>query len=208
MIAPHQNGQPEHAERQVDEEDGAPSEGGDQEPSQGRPGEGCRPPHATEESLDAGALFESKDIAQYRENDRHDASGAESLESAIDDELRHGVRGGGEHRADREEQDGEKDHPFAAHDVGEPAIKRHADGGSKQVNGCHPRVMFQPVEGADDGRHGRAGDGLLHRGKHHDQHEGGGDGAAIHAGANLPRGRQLHRRRRHHVDGDAIAIGG
>ena len=42
--------------------------------------------------------------------------------------------------------------------------------------------MLQPVQVADDRGHGGAGDGLLHRGQHHDQHECGDDVAAVERG--------------------------
>ncbi len=174
-----------HPENHGPTEDGAEErgeirrEGGgaDEKCAEDWAGEGGGSPNRGEDTLDFGAFFQSKDIAEDGEDDGHDAACPKSLNAPENDQLKHRVGPGGEERADCKESDGEEKDALSAEEIGESSEEGHGDGGGEEVDGGDPGVVFETFEGADDGGHGGGGDGGLHGGEDHDHEESRGDPA-------------------------------
>ena len=86
------------SDRRVDEEDPAPADRCRDDAADRRPHHSARPPDTGEEPLDLGPLLALEDVADDRERDRLDRSGAQALDRPEEDELRHRTGEATQHR--------------------------------------------------------------------------------------------------------------
>ena len=131
--------------------------------------------HREEVALVAGALPGGDEVTEDRDRERHEATGAEALDAAVDRQLVHRVGGAGQQRAHHEDRDRDQVQRLAAVDVGELAVQRRRDRRGQQVRGGHPRLQGQTVQVVADGPDGRRDDRLVERGEEHAEHQAAED---------------------------------
>jgi hypothetical protein len=149
---PPDEGGRDQADRQVDEEDPPPADGGD-EPGAGQGAEhGRHPPHGAEEAHHPGTLGEGEEVAHHGLSDGLEAAGADALERAEEDERAHAGRGRAEDRGDHEDGEPGEQHHLAAVQVGEPSPDRDRGRPRQQVAGEDPGIQGELAELAGDGR--------------------------------------------------------
>jgi hypothetical protein len=78
------------------------------------------------------------DHPDHRERQREEASGADALDRAEDDELHHVLRQPAERRADQEDRDRDEEERLPAVDVAELAVERHGHRRAEHVGGEDP----------------------------------------------------------------------
>ena len=93
---------------------------------------------------------------------------------AASDGIDHGERA--EHRADREDRDGEEEELLAPVDVAELAVERRRDRGGDEVCRRDPGLAGEVVEVVGDDTHGARDDRLVERSEEHPHHEADEDG--------------------------------
>ena len=79
-----------------------------------------------DQPLPAAAVARRHDRADHREREREEAAGADALDRAEDDELRHPLREAAERGADEEDRDRDQEQRPPPVDVAELAVERHA----------------------------------------------------------------------------------
>ena len=158
-------------DRQVDVEDPAPAQVVDEEAAEQRADDGRDAEDAAEEAGVAAALARRDDVADDGHRRHHQAAGAETLQRAEPDQLRHRLAGPAERGADQEEDDGELEHRLAAVEVAELPVQRPGHRRRQQVAGHHPRDVLEPVQVADDRRQRGRDDRLVERREQQDEHQ-------------------------------------
>ncbi len=164
-------GDADHAEGHVDVEGPAPAQvTGDEAADQG--------PAQLPESHDAGdhalvpaALPRWQQDTDQSERSGTDATRAQALEHAGDDQRVHRGSHAAEHRGREEEHDRGEEHRLAVEQVAELAPYRGGAGGGQGVAGDHPRHVVQPAEVRDDGRHRGTDDEAVEHRQQQGQHE-------------------------------------
>ena len=156
----------------VDPEDGLRAR---EEPADHRTEHRRRAEHREEVGLVAGALPGRDEVAEDRDRQRHEATGAEALDAAVGRQLVHRVGRAGQQRADDEDRDRDHVQRLAAVDVGELAVQRRRDRRGQQVRRGHPRLQGQAVQVVADGPDRRRDDGLVERGEEHAEHQAAED---------------------------------
>jgi hypothetical protein len=160
------------ADRDVDVEDPAPR-GVLHEPStEQRTGDAREAEDGAEVSLVA-PFTRGDDVADDRDGEHHQATGAEALDGTEGDQLVHVLGEPGQDRAHQEHDDRELEDVLAAVEVGHLAVVRGGGGRGEQIGRHDPRVTVEAVEVADDGRKSRADDGLVKRREQQSEHQPG-----------------------------------
>src|SRR5207249_2821546 len=136
--------------RDVDVEDPPPGDRSHDDPAEERPRDARDAEHGAEEALVAAALARRYDVADDRLHQHDQAAGAEALNRAEGDQLRHTVRLATERRADEEEDDRALEHALAAVEVAELAVDRRHRGLREEECARHPREPIEAAEVADD----------------------------------------------------------
>ena len=149
----------------------------DEEAAEQRPDHGRDAEDGAEVALVLAAFARRDDVADNRERDHHQSAGAEPLQGAEADQLRHRLREAAERRPDQEDHDRGLQHPFAAVEVAELPVERPGDGRSEEIGSDHPREVGDSAEVADDRRERRRDDRLVERGQEQHQHQRGEDRA-------------------------------
>ena len=162
-------------ERQVQVEDPAPRQRVGDIAADERAGNRRDAPDAAEQRLGACALFERVQLADDRHAERDDGAGAQSLDRAKDDQLRHRGRGAGQRGSQDEDGDAGEIQPAAAIEIRQPSPDRHRRRRRQQVCGEHPAVVREAAERGNDGRHRGADHGGLERAEAHAEQQAGGD---------------------------------
>ena len=165
------------ADRHVDVEDPAPRQVVDEEAPDERPDDRGDAEDSAEQSLVAAAVARWDDVADDRDRDDDEPSGAEALQGPEDDQLRHVLREPAQHRSDEEDDDRGLDDDLASIQIAELPVQRARDGRREQVRGHDPREVREPAEVADDGRQSSGHDRLVERREEHDEHERAEDDA-------------------------------
>ncbi len=147
-------------DRSVDEEDPVPRHGVDEDAAEHRPDR--RRDHRDAEHADRGlgAIFERVGAVQHRRADRRDEAGADALQDTEHDQLLEGLRQPAGERRDDERDQRQREHPFGAEPVAEPAGGRDhggvgeqvADGDPLDVGGRHAEVLRHRRQGDVDHR--------------------------------------------------------
>ena len=155
------------ADGHVDEEHPAPREVGDQKATEDRSHSGG---HGCAEGQDAGRphpFGRREDPVEHCHPDGRHHAAARPLHHTEDHQLRHVLRHATERRADRENDDGCQQNPFAAETVSQPSGRGNEDGQAHQV-GDHDTIDGGrgDVEIAPDG-----GERDIHDRDVHDVHE-------------------------------------
>ncbi len=164
-----QDGERDHADREVDEEDPAPGQRRGEEAAEQRADHAGQPEHGTEEALVAAALARRHDVADRRHRAHHQAAAAEPLERPEQDQLGHALRDPTQRRAGQEHDQRELEHDLAAVQVAELAVDRRDRGLREQIGGDHPGDVVESAEVADDRRQRGRDDRLVQR--RHQQHQ-------------------------------------
>ncbi len=167
--------QRETADREVDEEDPAPARVVDDEAADRRPDDRRRSEDRADQALPAAAVARRHDVADHGQREREEPAGADSLNRAEDDQLRHRRREAAERRADQEDDDREEEEVLAAVRVAELAVQRHGHRRGEHVGGEHPRVLRDAAEVADDPRERSRDDRLVERCQQQRHHQPGVD---------------------------------
>ena len=174
---PQNHRQGDHAHRQVEEEDPAPTRneqnlvGAREQATDERADEARHSEHREEIALVLGALARGEDVAHDRERQGHEATSAEALNRAEDRELVHRRREAGRERAHKEDADRDDEQRAATENVAELAVDGSRDRRRDQVGGRHPRLEAQAIEVVRDGAHRRSHDGLIERRQEHSRHQ-------------------------------------
>jgi hypothetical protein len=155
----------------IDVEDPAPGKLVDEETAQQRSDNGRNTPDAREKSLHPGALFEAEHLTDQDKGQGQDTARSQTLQSARRDQLRHVLGKPTQDRTDQEECHRSDIQFAAAINIREFAIQRNGSGGGQHVGREDPRVMFQPAQLPNDGRHGRGNDRGFHRSKKQAEHD-------------------------------------
>ncbi len=119
----------------------------------------------TEEALVLAALLRREQVPDDGQCDREERAGADALDAAEDDELRHVLAETGEGRADEEDDDADHEDRLAPVKVRELAPEGHADRARQEEGGDRPRVVVVAGQLRDDGRQRRPDDGLVEGGQ-------------------------------------------
>ena len=143
----------------------------DEEAAEQRADDGRDPEDCTEVALVLAAFSRRDDVAHNRERDHHEPAGAEPLQGAEADQLRHRLREAAERRSDQEDHDRGLQHTFAAVEVAELPVERPGDGRGEEIGGDHPREVGDSAEVADDRRERRRDDRLIERRQEQHQHQ-------------------------------------
>ncbi len=143
----------------------------DEEAAEQRADDGRDAEDRAEVALVLAAFAGRDDVADDRERDHHQAAGAEPLQGAEGDQLRHRLREAAEHRADQEDHDRGLQHALAAVEVAELAVERARDGGGEEIGGHDPGQVRDPAEVADDRRERRRDDRLVERREQQHEHQ-------------------------------------
>jgi hypothetical protein len=163
------------ADRQVNVEDPSPGERVGDDAAEERPRHAARGEDAAEQALVAAPFAWRDDVADGGLGQRHQASRAEPLQRAKEDQLEHGLRQPAQHRTDKKDADRHIEEPLAAVDVAELAVERRGRGGGDHERCDDPREMLEAAEIADDARQRRADDVLVEGGEGERQHQPGED---------------------------------
>src|SRR5205085_248471 len=131
---------------------------------------------APDQALVAASVARRDDAPDDREREREEPTGAEALERAEDDQLRHPPRRAAERRADEEEPDRDEEERPPPVDVAELPVQRHGDRGREHVRREDPRVAREPAEVADDPRQRGRDDRLVERREEERHHQPRVDG--------------------------------
>ena len=119
------------------------------------------------------ALAGRDDLAERGHRADDQAAGAEALDGAEGDQLRHRVRQAGQRRPDQEDDDREDEELLPAVHVAELAVERRGDRGREHVGGDHPRQVRRAAQVAHDPRQRRADHQLVEHGEQHRQQQAG-----------------------------------
>jgi hypothetical protein len=142
----------EQRDRQRDQEHPAPvgvvGDPATAQRSEDRAGSEGRPGH----TLPPAAVTRRDEVADDGHGERDQRAGAEALDAARPDELRHRATGGADDRAGHEENEPEQDQRTAAVDIGQSPIDRHGHCEREHARGEHPRVVVDAAEVLDDPR--------------------------------------------------------
>ena len=98
-------------------------------------------------------------------------AGADALDAAEEDELRHVLGQAGQGRADQEDDDADHEHRLAAVEVGQLAVERDADRAGQQVDRDDPDVEVVAAQLGDDRRQRRADDRLVEGAQEQPEHD-------------------------------------
>ena len=139
----------------------------------------CGHPDAAEIGLIPAALARADHVGDHGLHDRHDAAAAEPLQAARDDQYRHVRRHRAEDRADREQDQRNRNHDAAAVNVAQRAEHRRDRGRGQEIGRDDPGQVADVVELAADRRQRRRHDGLVERGQEHRQQQAHQDGANL-----------------------------
>jgi hypothetical protein len=104
-------------------------------------------------------------LAEDRDRPDHQSPGAQSLQRAELDQLRHRLRQAGQRRPGQENHDRGQEQLLAAIKVAELAVQRGGHGRREHVRGHHPGQVRDAAEVADDARQRRADDQLVQHGE-------------------------------------------
>ncbi len=165
----------ENAQRQIQIEDPAPGQRVRDVAADQRAGDRRDAPDAAEDRLRPCALLERVQLADDRHAERDDRAGAQPLDRAEDDELRHRGRRARERGSQDEDGNAGEIQPPASIEIRQPSPDRHRSGRRQQVCGKHPAVVREPAERRDHRRHGGSDDGCLERAEAHAEQQAGGD---------------------------------
>ena len=159
------------ADRQVDVEDPAPGEMVDEEAAEQRPDHRRDAEHAAEESLVLAALARRDDVADHGERGDDQAAGAQALQRAAGDQLRHVLGQAAQDRAGEEDQDRALQDRLAPVEVAELSVQGPGDGRAQQIRGDHPGQVVEAAQVSDDRRQRRRHDRLVERSQQQHEHE-------------------------------------
>ena len=164
----------EDAYRHVDVEDPAPAPVIGDRAAQHRPEDRGEAEDGDEESLPLAALGRREDVADDRLRDRHQGTGAKTLQGAVGDQLGHVLAGARKRRADQEDDHAAEEEDAATVDVGELAVDRHGNRRGEQVGGDNPGIVLAAAaQVTDDLWQGGRDDGLVERREQHAEHQSG-----------------------------------
>ena len=182
------------AQRDVDVEDPAPRERGGDEPAEQRAADGGEHHHDHHVAHVAAALARRHDVAESRHRAHHQAAGAQALDRAEGDQLRHGLRQAGQGRSGQEDDDGGDEELLPAVHVTELAVERRGDRRRQDVRGHYPGQVRNPAELAHDPRQRRAHDEVVEHGQQDRHQQPGQHDEHLARGEELP-ARSAHARR-------------
>jgi hypothetical protein len=157
------HGERDQADRQVDVEDPPPGEVVDEEAAEQRPRYRRHAEDAAEVALVAPALSRRENVADHRDRDHDQPTGAESLEPPEDDQLRDVLADPAERGADQEDDDRRLQHDLPPVLVAELPVHRSSHGRGQQVGGDDPREVRDATEVTDDRRQRGRDDRLVER---------------------------------------------
>lgn len=163
------------AERHVDPEDQRPVQMLGEEPAEDRAGDGGGDEHHREIALVAAALARSHQQTDDGLGERDQATAADTLHRAGNDQPDHARRQRAGDRADEEQADGDQQHRPRAVDIGELADQRRHRGAGQQIGGDDPGKAFEVAELRADGGQRRRDDGLVKRAEEHCEHDADDD---------------------------------
>jgi len=173
--ADRDEGDRDRADRKVQIEDPVPRQEIGDDAAEQRSGDRAAREHRAEHALIAAALARAEQIPDRDLRQRQQPAGAQSLHRPESDELVHGLRQAGEHRAQQEDSDRHIEQRLAAMLIAELAVERHRHGRGHDVGRHHPGQMRDRPEIADDARQGGGDDALIERAEGQDQDQSGED---------------------------------
>ena len=124
---------PNDADRQVDVEDPAPRDVGDEPTADDRPERGREHGRDDQHRRRLGPLQRRERAEQHRGADRRQHAAADALQHAERDELVQAVRLPAERRREREHREREEEHLLRADPVADPARRRDPDRERQQI---------------------------------------------------------------------------
>ena len=127
--------------------------------------------HREEVALVPGPLPGRDDVAEDRQGQRHQATGAEALHARGTPPARTSTGERAQHRADDEDRDRGQEERLAAVDVGQLAVERGGDRAGDEERRGGPGLQAQPVEVVGDGADRGGDDRLVERGEEHPEHQ-------------------------------------
>ena len=174
QVAPDQV-EHERADREIEEEHERPTDRVREESTDRRTHQDGDTEDGPEQSLVSTAFGRREQVADDRERDREQRTGAEALDASGGDQLPHLLRESGEQRAEHEHADPEQEDRAPTEQVGQLAVQRSADRGRQQVGRERPGVEVVPAKVGDDRRQSRPDDGLIEGGEEDSDHDGAED---------------------------------
>ena len=168
---PLDHDQRDDPDRDVDVEDPVPADVLGQEAADERAGHERDAEHGPEQALVLAALLRGEQVADDRERDREQRTGADALDASEQDQHRHVLAEARQGGADQEDHDADHVDRLAAVEVRQLAPERDADRAGEQVDRDGPDVVVVARQLGHDGRQRRTDDGLVERAEEQAEHD-------------------------------------
>ena len=159
-------------DRDVDVEDPVPGQVLSEPAADERAGDERDAEHGPEQALVLTPFGGREHVADDRECDREQRTGANALDASEQDQHPHVLAEAGQRRADQEDDDADHEDRLAPVDVGQLAPERDADGAGQQVDRDRPDVVLVARELGHDGGQGRTDDRLVQGAEEQAEHHG------------------------------------